>query len=64
MKEIKKTKKSFRDLSPREYMYFPKGTLESGKPGKFSRSEIFHILIAMGVLTLSFLNLVNLQSAD
>jgi Zn-dependent protease len=54
MKEIKKTKKSFRDLSPREYMYFPKGTLESGKTGKFSRSEIFHILIAMGVLTLSF----------
>ena len=54
MKEIEKTKKSFRDLSPREYMYFPKGTLEAGKPGKFSKTEIFHILIAMGVLTIAF----------
>ena len=45
---------SFHDLSPREYMYFPKGTLEVGKPGKFSITEIKHLLIAMGVLTLAF----------
>lgn len=54
MKERKKTHRSFHDLSPREYMYFPKGTLETGKPGKFSRTEIYHILIAMGVLTIAF----------
>lgn len=35
-------------------MYFPKGTLEQGRPGKFSRMEIRHLLIAMGVLTLAF----------
>ena len=35
-------------------MYFPKGTLEPGKPGKFSRIEIAHLLMAMGVLTLVF----------
>lgn len=45
---------SFHDLSPREYMYFPKGTLNAGKPGEFSRTEITHILIAMGVLTIAF----------
>ena len=45
---------SFHDLSPREYMYFPKGTLNAGKPGEFSRIEIIHILIAMGVLTIAF----------
>jgi len=54
MKEREKIHRSFYDLSPREYMYFPKGTLEAGKPGKFSRTEIFHILIAMGVLTIAF----------
>lgn len=54
MKEREKIHRSFHDLSPREYMYFPKGTLEAGKPGKFSRTEIFHILIAMGVLTIAF----------
>lgn len=35
-------------------MYFPKGTLEMGKPGKFSRIEIKHLLLAMVVLTLAF----------
>jgi Zn-dependent protease len=50
----KKIYTSFHEMSPREYMYFPKGTLEMGKPGKFSRTEIIHILIAMFVLTISF----------
>lgn len=54
MKERKKTYTSLNDLSPREYMYFPKGTLEMGKPGKFSKTEVYHILIAMGVLTIAF----------
>ncbi len=35
-------------------MYFPKGTLELGKPGQFSRMEISHIVIAMVVLTVAF----------
>lgn len=35
-------------------MYFPKGTLDLGKPGQFSRMEISHILIAMTVLTVAF----------
>jgi Zn-dependent protease len=35
-------------------MYFPKGSLEMGKPGKFSRVEITHILISMCVLTIAF----------
>jgi len=35
-------------------MYFPKGTLEMGKPGKFSRLEIKHLLISMGVLIIAF----------
>lgn len=54
MQEREKIYTSFHDLSPREYMYFPKGTLEVGKPGKFSKTEITHILIAMGVLTIAF----------
>jgi len=54
MKEKKKIYSSFHELSPREYMYFPKATLEVGKPGKFSRKEIFHILTAMGILTIAF----------
>lgn len=45
---------SFHDLSPREYMYFPKGSLESGPVGTFSSLEIKHLLIAIGVLTFSF----------
>ena len=54
MKERKKIYSSFRDLSPREYMYFPKGTLEMGKPGKFSKKEISNLLLAMGILTVAF----------
>jgi len=54
MAEKKKIFTSFHDIPPREYMYFPKGTLEMGKPGKFSRIEINHLLISMGVLTIAF----------
>ncbi|MEM0492347.1 MAG: hypothetical protein QXS02_00075 [Candidatus Thermoplasmatota archaeon] len=46
--------RSFRDIPPREYMYIPKGTLERGKPGRFSRREIIHIIIALFVLTIAF----------
>ena len=45
---------SFHDIPPREYMYFPKGTLDAGKPGRFSGVEIRHLLISMGVLTVAF----------
>lgn len=54
MKEKKKIYSSFHELSPSEYMYFPKATLERGKPGTFSKTEIFHILAAMGILTIAF----------
>ena len=54
MQERRKIYTSFHDLSPSEYMYFPKGALETGKPGKFSRIEIQHLLIAMSMLTLAF----------
>lgn len=46
--------RSYHTLSPREYMYFPKGTLSLGKPGQSSRLEILHIVIAMSVLTVCF----------
>lgn len=45
---------SFHDIPPREYMYFPKGTIEVGKPGKFSLMEIKHILISVFLLTIAF----------
>lgn len=45
---------SFQDLSPRDYMYFPKGTIEPSKPGEFSRLELQHIIISMVVLTVAF----------
>ena len=54
MAEKRKIYTSFHDIPPRDYMYFPKGTLEMGKPGRFSRIEVVHLLIAMGVLTLAF----------
>ena len=54
MAEKRKIYTSFHDIPPREYMYFPKGTLEMGKPGKFSRIEIWHLLISIGVLTIAF----------
>ena len=47
-------KPSFHEISPREYMYFPKGKLEMGKPGTFSRLELVHISLAMITLTICF----------
>jgi len=35
-------------------MYFPKGSLDGGKPGKFSGVEIRHLLISMSILTIAF----------
>lgn len=54
MAERRKFYTSFHDLSPREYMYIPEGTLEVGRPGSFSRIELGHLLIAIGVLTVAF----------
>ena len=54
MVQERKIYTSFHDIPPREYMYFPKGTLEMGKPGKFSRVEITHLLISIAVLTVVF----------
>jgi Zn-dependent protease len=55
-------KRSYHDISPREYMYFPKGALEMGKPGKFSRLELSHIIIAMLILTICFTFTLSLNS--
>jgi Zn-dependent protease len=52
--ELIQKKPSFHEISPREYMYFPKGTLEMGKPGVFSRLELTHIGLAMIILTICF----------
>ena len=54
MAEKRKIYTSFHDMSPREYMYFPKGTIEMSKPGKFSRLELQHLLISICVLTIAF----------
>jgi len=54
MTEEKKIYTSFHDIPVREYMYFPKGTLEVGKPGRFSKIEIIHLLISIFVLTIAF----------
>ncbi len=54
MAEKRKIYTSFQDIPPRDYMYFPKGTLEPGRPGKFSRIEIIHLLISIFVLTIAF----------
>ncbi|MFO7677313.1 MAG: hypothetical protein R6V50_02890 [Thermoplasmatota archaeon] len=54
MQQGRKIYTSFHDLSPREYMYFPKGSIERGSVGKFSSVEIQHLFIAIGVLTVSF----------
>ena len=54
MSERKKFYTSFHDLSPREYMYIPEGNLQVGKPGSFSRIELGHLFIAIGVLTIAF----------
>jgi Zn-dependent protease len=54
MTEEKKIYTSFHDIPVREYMYFPKGTLEVGKPGKFSKIEILHLLFSIFILTIAF----------
>lgn len=54
MAEKSKIYTSFQDISPRDYMYFPKGTFEMGKPGRFSRIEVIHLAISMIVLTFAF----------
>jgi hypothetical protein len=54
MPERQKFYTSFHDLSPREYMYIPEGNLNVGKPGSFSRIELCHLIIAIGVLTIAF----------
>ncbi len=54
MPERRKFYTSFHDLSPREYMYIPQGSLQVGKPGSFSRIELGHLIIAIGVLTVAF----------
>ena len=60
--ELIQKKRSFRDISPREYMYFPKGILEMGKPGSFSKLEIIHISIAMVILTICFTFTLSMNS--
>jgi len=52
--EEKKIYTSFHDIPPREYMYFPKGTVEVSRPGKFSRIEINQLIISIIVLTIAF----------
>jgi len=54
MAEKKKFYTSFHDLSPREYMYIPTGSLDAGKPGSFSKVELGHLLIAILTLTVAF----------
>ena len=54
MAEEKKIYTSFHDIPVRDYMYFPKVTLEVGKPGKFSRIEILHLIISIFILTIAF----------
>ena len=54
MPEKRKIYTSFQDIPPREYMYFPKGTMDVEKPGRFSKTEIIHLLISMFVLTIAF----------
>ena len=54
MPERRKFYTSFHDLSPREYMYIPEGSLQVGKPGSFSRIELGHLSIAIVVLTIAF----------
>jgi Zn-dependent protease len=54
MIERKKLSTSFHDLSPREYMYIPKGSLEIGKPGSFSKIELGHLVTAIVILTVAF----------
>jgi Zn-dependent protease len=54
MTSERKQYQSYHTLSPREYMYFPRGTLEMGKPGQSSRIELFHLSMSIIVLTIGF----------
>ena len=54
MSERREIYTSFHDIPVRDYMYFPKGSIDGGKPGKFSRIEIAHLLISISVLTIAF----------
>jgi Zn-dependent protease len=54
MIDNEKKYKSYHDIPPREYMYFPKGTIELGKTGQFSKLELKHLLISIFVLTFAF----------
>jgi len=54
MSKERKVYTSFHDIPARDYMYFPKGSIELSKPGKFSSIEIRQILISMTVLTVAF----------
>jgi len=54
MPDEKRVYKSFHDIPLRDYMYFPKGVIEADKPGRFSRTEIIHLLISIIVLTIAF----------
>jgi len=54
MSDEKKIYRSFSDIPLRDYMYFPKGVLEQGKPGDFSKTELFHLGVSMLIITLSF----------
>ena len=58
MQKERKIYTSFHDIPPREYMYFPKATIEPSKPGKFSNIEIRHLIISMSVLTIAFTFLI------
>ena len=46
--------KSYHNIPPREYMYFPKGSIELSNPGQFSKLEIKHLFISILVLTFAF----------
>jgi Zn-dependent protease len=54
MGESEKKYRTFHKISPRDYMYFPKGTIDLSKPGEFSRLEIQHILTAILALSVAF----------
>lgn len=50
----KKEYPSLQDMSPSEFMYFPKGILAEERPGHFSRKELIDLLVAILVLTVAF----------
>jgi len=54
MEKERKVYTSFHDIPIRDYMYIPKGSIEVGNPGKFSRLEVVQLLISMCVLTIAF----------